>query len=951
MEFKIPKKLIEVALPLDDINEAAAKEKSIRQGHPSTMHLWWARRPLAVARAILFAQLVNDPGYERNLNRGVNRKEAERKREEYFEIIRELVQWSNSNNKEILNRAYTAIIDSWKETCQLNRNHPEVDIYFNPERLPEFHDPFSGGGAIPLEAKRLGLKSTASDLNPVAVMLNKAMIELASPFESTRPLKPETGQHDFDEHARPYHGLSSDVNFFGRMVLEKVQDKFKNIYPDLTITESRTKNRPDLKPFIGQSLPVIAWIWARTVETPNPAFPGVHTPLVSSFVLSKKAGKEAYVEPIIFGDEYKFVVRTGRAPEGLSDGTVGRKGAKCLLSGVPIPLTYIRSQGKQKRIGQRLMAMVLDGPKGRIYLQPEESDEALIEPDQSSIWRPNNPIEHVSGCTNAVVYGYETFGDLFTDRQAAVLNAFAETISSVSTEIRELANKSSEGNTYLDRYAQTVTSFLAFALGKAADYNSAMCSWISGGQTMRNTFGRQALPMVWDFAEANILGSSTGSFVSGLDQICKVIKELPVGIQGVAIQQDAATQDLSSNKVVSTDPPYYDNIPYAVLSDFFYVWMRRALKNHFPEVFPTITVPKAEELVAAPYRTGSKSTAEEFFLSGMSRAMHNISLQSHPAFPVTIYYAFKQSETKDGNTSSTGWESFLEAVIQSGLIIVGTWPVRTEGSTRMRASGSNALASSIVLVCQKRLEATDPISRREFQRQLRDEMPEALQTMIGGDSGQSPIAPVDLAQSAIGPGMAIYSRHSSVLNQDGSKMSVKDALTMINREISEFLNPDSANFDPDTLFCNDWFAQFGWSAGLYGEAEILATAKNTTVGGVADSGVALSGGGKVKLLRWAEYPQDWDPRTDDRTPVWEACHQLIRALNEQGETAAGSLLARMPEQGEPIRQLAYHLYTLCERKKWAEDARAYNELIGSWHAIVAASHEAGHKDEQIGLEF
>ena len=457
--------------------------------------------------------------------------------------------------------------------------------------------------------------------------------------------------------------------------------------------------------------------------------------------------------------------------------------------------------------------------------------------------------------------------------------------------------------------------------------------------------------MTWDFAEANPLSTSTGNFLGGIEWAKSFLENLNPVAYGHAKQADAATQSISKDKAVSTDPPYYDNIGYADLSDFFYVWLRRSLKPIYPDLFATLAVPKAEELVATPYRHGSKEKAEQFFLEGMKKALHNLAEQAHPAFPVTIYYAFKQSETKEGSTTSTGWETFLEAVIQAGFSIDGTWPMRTELSNRMIGSGTNALASSVVLVCRKRPKNAEHISRKEFQRQLRREMPEALEAMIGGSEGASPIAPVDLAQAAIGPGMAIFSQYEAVLNQNGSRMQVADALILINRAITEYLSPESGSFDNDTQFCSAWFEQYGWSKGPFGEADVLARAKGTSVDGVVEAGVVESGGGKVRLLRWKEYPADWDPTLDDRTPVWEALPHMIRRLNEDGESAAGELLARMPEKGEPLRQLAYHIYTLCERAGWAEDARAYNELIGAWHAIVTASYEVGHKGESLELDL
>ncbi len=962
--IKTPKKLIEVALPLDDINAAAAREKSIRHGHPSTLHLWWARRPLAAARAVLFAQLVNDPGYQRELGYGVNKKEAEIKREKLFQIIRDLVKWENTNNEEVLNRAREAIWESWRETCHLNRNHPQAAELFNPEKLPAFHDPFAGGGAIPLEAQRLGLESYASDLNPVAVMINKAMIEIPPKFAGQAPVGPlpegEKQQNMMEDWAGA-KGLAEDVRRYGQWMREEAFKRIGQLYPKVKITHDMVAARPDLKTYEGEELTVIAWLWARTVKSPNPAFSHVDVPLVSSFVLSSKKGKEAYIEPIIERGQYSFAVKIGTPPARAKDGTkVGRGGNfQCLVSETPIPVAEIRRQGKNGTFKQRLLAVVAEGKSGRVYLSPDEKIEEtayLAEPT----WRPETEINHNPRDIRTQLYGLDRYGDLFTSRQLVALTTFSDLVN----EAREKAIADAkafgmpddglglaEGGSGATAYGETVSVYLGFAVDKSADYWSTVCSWHSSKELIRNTFGRQAIPMTWDYAETNPFSESAGNARSGIDWAVKALALFPAKPEGFALQQDASTQSVSASKLVSTDPPYYDNIGYADLSDFFYVWMRRSLRDIYPTLFATMAVPKVEELVATPYRHGNREKADTFFMGGMTRAIHNLAVQAHPAFPVSIYYAFKQSETKEGSTTSTGWVTFLEAVIQAGFSIDGTWPMRTEMANRMIGSGTNALASSIVLVCRKRETNAEPISRRDFQRQLREEMPEALETMIGGQTGQTPIAPVDLAQAAIGPGMAIYSKYEAVLNQDGSRMSVHDALVLINRAITEYLSPDSGSFDADTQFCSNWFEQYGWSAGQFGEADTLARAKGTSVGGVKAAGVAESGSGKVRLLKWSEYESDWDPSKDDRTPIWEACHQMIRRLNNHGESAAGELLAKMPEKGEAIRQLAYHLYTLCERKKWAEEARAYNELIGSWHAIVEASHDTGHKGEQHGLDL
>lgn len=980
MTIRTPKKLIEVALPLDDINTASAREKSIRHGHPSTLHLWWARRPLAAARAVIFAQMVNDPGGERGYYAGKTRAQADAEREELFQILRDLVLWENTNNEEVLARARAAIAKSWRETCELNKGKPG----FDPEQLPAFHDPFAGGGALPLEAQRLGLESYASDLNPVAVTINKAMIEIPPRFAGRAPVGPQieaergtkkATKDAFDDWSGA-RGLAEDVRRYGAWMREQAQQRIGHLYPSIEVNpeliagtalstgatgqkDHQNTGLAGLQP--GQQLTVIAWLWARTVKSPNPAFSHVDVPLASSFILSSKAGKESYVHPVVEGDSYRFEVRTGKPPESAKAGTTAGKRAAfiCLMSGVPIDYKYIRAEGAAGRMGQRLMAIVAEGQRGRIYLAPT-ADQIAIAESAKPVWSPEMDLPNNPRDFKTPNYGLTKFGDLFTPRQLVALTTFSDLVPEAIARVRAdaLAAGMADDGRGLDAggngataYAEAVGVYLGLAADRLTDSHSSLTSWTSQRDTLRNTFARQALPMVWDYAEANPFSDSTGNFLSALAWVEKAFEGFPANPAGAVLQSDAQTQTVSKNKVISTDPPYYDNIGYADLSDFFYVWLRRSLRPIFPNLYATLAVPKAEELVATPYRHGSKEKAETFFLDGMTAAMHNLAAQAHPAFPVTIYYAFKQSDTSEGDgTHSTGWETFLEAVLRAGFTLTGTWPMRTEREGRTISSGTNALASSIVLVCRPRDAAADTISRREFQRQLREHLPEALETMIGGTSGQSPIAPVDLAQAAIGPGMAIYSQYAQVLNQDGTPMRVHDALVLINREITEYLTPDAGSFDADTLFANGWFEQYGWDEGPFGEADVLARGKGTSVAGVAEAGVVQSGAGKVRLLRWADYPTGWNPATDHRAPVWEATHHLIRALNTQGETAAGALLAAMPDKAEPVRQLAYHLYTLCERKKWAEDARAYNELITAWHAVLEASREEGPRGEQLGFE-
>lgn len=952
--IKAPKKLIEVALPLDDINAAAAREKSIRHGHPSTLHLWWARRPLAAARAVLFAQLVNDPGGERGWGKypGQTKEDAQKERERLFAIIRELVKWENTNNEELLEVAREEIRKSWRETCELNKGKPG----FDPDKLPAFHDPFAGGGAIPLEAQRLGLEAYASDLNPVAVMINKAMIEIPPKFAGKAPVGPIPDGEQADNRGVGgwtwARGLAEDVRRYGHWMRKEAEKRIGHLYPKVKITPEMAKERPDLKGYAGRELTVIAWLWARTVKSPNPAYAHVDVPLVSNFMLSTKKGKEAYVEPVIEGDSYRFDVRVGKPKdmEAAKNGTKLGRGAKfrCVMSETPIDSKYIYAEAKARGFGEKLMCVVAEGDRGRVYLSPSDSMEHIAQKAEPS-WKPDCAMPDNPRWFSPPLYGLTTFGDLFTPRQLVALNTFSDLV----LEARERVIADAKRNGWHDdgvgldagglgatAYGDAVAVYLGLAVSKMSDAQSSLCRWKNSMDQSIATFGRQAIPMVWDYSEANAFCGMAGDYIVTLKNMMRILDRHIFNAKGISQQSDAQTQGISNGKIVSTDPPYYDNIGYADLSDYFYIWLRKSLHNLFPVSFATMNVPKFEELVASPYRHGGKEKAEAFFMRGMTRALQNLCNNSSNCYATTIYYAFKQSETGESGTASTGWDSFLEAVVRSGFSITGTWPMRTELGNRMIGSGTNALASSIVLVCRKRDENAPSIPRRQFLRELKEELPEALEAMIGGKKGASPIAPVDLAQAAIGPGMAVFSRYSGVIEADGSKMTVHDALIQINKVIDEFFNEAEGDMDSDTRFCIDWFMQYGFKQAEYGQADVLARAKGTTVEGLAAAGVAESGGGKVRLLKFEEYPGNWDPERDTRTPAWEALHQLIRALRSGGEAEAGALLKKMAERTESIRQLAYRLYTLCERKGWAEEARAYNELIASWHGTMEAAEQA-----------
>lgn len=973
------KKLIEVALPLDAINKASAREKSIRHGHPSTLHLWWARRPLAAARAVIFAQMVDDPsGYvDVLLSDSKKRRAAERElkkrlaehaakqtladddaiaepeptlaevvaeieRDRLFAILEELVLWENTTNEAVLEKARAEIWQSWRRACAENADHPRAKELFDRNKLPGFHDPFAGGGALPLEAQRLGLEAYASDLNPVAVLINKAMIEIPPKFAGLPPVNPESRSDEnlFAREWKGAQGLAEDVRYYGQWMRDEAEKRIGHLYPKVEVTSEMVKFRPDLKAYAGRKLTVIAWLWARTVKSPNPAFAEVDVPLASTFMLSTKAGKEAYVEPVIEDDGYRLTVKTGKPKDtaAAKRGTKLSRGAnfQCLLSGTPIAGDYIKAEGKAGRMGARLMAIVAEGDRGRVYLSPTLEHEATARRAKPE-WKPDVEISGTTQYLGIKPYGMDLFSQLFSDRHLVVLATFSDLVQEARDRIRRDAdgvgffNRSSDASasTAAD-YADGVSVYLGCGVSRAADYWNRNATWEPGGSFVAHAFTRQAIAMVWDYAESNPFSDASGNWSATCIQwIERVLQALTPAADGYSELADAQKQSISDSKVISTDPPYYDNVPYADLSDFFYVWLRRSMRTTFPDLFATLAVPKSEELVAFAYRHNGKEGAEEFFLNGMTQAMHRIAEQTHPAFPVSIYYAFKQVESDEVGIASTGWDTFLAAIIDAGLTVSGTWPVRTEREVRTRGIGSNALASSIILVCRPRNARAPTATRREFITALKAELPQAMTHLQRGN-----IAPVDLAQAAIGPGMGVYTRYAKVLDAEGKPLGVRDALALINQTLDEALAEQEGDFDADSRWALTWFEQSGFAEGEYGVAEQLSKSKNTSVAGLVEAGILASKSGKVRLLRPDELPADWDPTNDPRLTAWEMVHQLIRVLEANGESAAAELAARLGAKAEAARELCYRLYTLCERKKRAAEALSYNGLVQSWPEIV-----------------
>ncbi|WP_300331713.1 DUF1156 domain-containing protein, partial [Accumulibacter sp.] len=925
-----------------------------------TLHLWWARRPLAAARAVIFAQMVDDPSAHPDLFPTEEKQERERQR--LFRIIEKLVQWENTTNESVLQQARDEIWQSWRDTCAEvrqgsgARESSTVDdrarllALYDPDKLPAFHDPFAGGGALPLEAQRLGLESYASDLNPVAVLINKAMIEIPPKFAGRPPVNPEALRKlDATGSWRGASGLAEDVRYYGQWMRDEAEKRIGHLYPKIEVTAEMAKEQPDLKPYVGRQLTVIAWLWARTVRSPNPAFAHIEVPLASTFMLSTKAGKEAYVEPVIEEDGYRFTVKVGKPSDvaAAKNGTKLARGAnfKCVMSGAPIASDHIYGEANGGRMRARLMAIVAEGDRGRVYLAPTSEMEAIALTAQPE-WKPEVAMPENPRWFSPPLYGLKTYGDLFTPRQLVALTTFSDLVQDARGRVKRdamAAGLPDEGEALARggggavAYAEAVAVYLAFAVDRVVDRHTSVATWDSSPSKLqlRNTFARQAIAMTWDFGEGNPFCMSSGTWSPSVEWVAKSLDFLPGVPSGVALQADACTQDASRHRAVSTDPPYYDNIGYADLSDFFYVWLRRSLKPVFPDLFATLTVPKAEELVATPYRHGGKGKAEAFFLDGMTQAMQRLAEQAHPAFPVTIYYAFKQAESggADG-TTNTGWDTFLAAVIEAGFSISGTWPMRTELGNRMIGSGTNALASSIVLVCRQRPATAPTATRRDFISALKAELPQALARLQAGN-----IAPVDLAQAAIGPGMAVYTRYAKVLDAEGKALPVRAALVLINQTLDEVLAEQEGDFDADSRWALTWFEQTGFAEGDYGVAEQLSKSRNTSVGGLAEAGILLSRAGRVRLLKPAELPANWDPLTDKRLTHWEIVHQLIRALESGGESAAAGLVAKLGSKAETARELCYRLYTLCERRKRAAEAMAYNGLVQSWPEIARLAAE------------
>ena len=913
------KKLIETSLPLEAINAAASREKSIRHGHPSTLHLYWARRPLAAARAVWFAQLVDDPASRPDLF--PTEQEQEKERERLHRLIEDLVIWENSNNEALLREAKEAIKQS------------------NDGKLPAALDPFAGGGAIPLEAQRLGLTSEASDLNPLAVLLNKAMIEYPPKFDGWQPVHPGAKEQSHYQRAQ---GLAEDIRYYGQWMRDQAWDKIGHLYPKVT--------GPD-----GQEHTVIAWIWARTVQSPNPANP-IETPLVRSWWLSKRKGKEAWVKAEVQDGQVTYEVQhDADGPKGKEDGTIGRRGGRAVGDKTPFSLQYVREEGRSRRIGSNLMAVVADGPSGRLYVNPDPGQReaaAVSKPENV----PNPEIGHYPRDIKTQTYGMTTWDQLFTNRQLMALTTFSDLVAQAREQVLSDALESGlpSGDPLescgggATAYADAVATYLALAVSRLVDYSSNLCTWHSSGEKMSHVFTRQAIPMVWDYAEVNPFSSSSGNFLGQLAWVAKVVDRLPAEPPGLAVQADATSRDYSG-RAVQTDPPYYDNIGYSDLSDFFYVWLRRSLQDFQPDLVRTMLTPKVEELVANPYRQGSEEEAQQFFVDGFNQVFAKMRERADRSIPLALYYAYKQQDAEDDGKTATGWHTLLDGLIDAGWQVTATWPMRSELSNRLLARGRNVLASSIVLACRPRPEDAPAISRRQFVHELKRELPKAVRRLMEGG-----MAPVDLAQAAIGPGISVFSRYSRVREADGNDMSVRDALLLINSTLDEVLDEQESDFDPDTRFAVKWYRQYDWGQDNAGIADQLARSSDTSLGELERGEIFEARGGKARLLSPRELEGDWDPETDKKISVWEATIRLAAVLNKSGAEAVADLLADVGTRVDlgAVKELGFLLYHDAEDKGRTQDALLFNGLVTSWGDLKQqAERRDGMKSTQGSLDI
>jgi putative DNA methylase len=868
------RKLIEAALPLDAINAASRADKDRKTGTIRNIHKWFAPMPTPAWRALLFASVVDDPG-------------TAEEREALWSLIEELVASGPEPPAEsVLARAKNAI-----------RTSVGHDV-------PLVLDPFCGGGSTLVEALRLGLPARGSDLNPVPTLISRALVTLLPTVSGQGPFSESHGQVAMSGDGRA--GFVTDVLAYAEGVRESAQRALAANYP-----QSPAGNT------------VYAWLWARTALCSNPAC-GKRTVLATSWWLSKRKGERAWLLPATTRDSDEVEFRIETAGDGPVPPPKTGRGAtfSCLHCAASIGEEHLAREGEHGRLAVRLLALAcIDGEKKRTFELPDETQTlAAYGVQEDPALRDLN----VSDGGGRQRFGCDTYADIFLPRQALALDTFARAVDGVRDRV---IGDGADGN-----YADTVATFLGLCVGRLAHANSSQCRWNVAATgfipKIEPAFGRHDLPMSWDFAESNPFAGSVGDWNQVVKTALRAVRLAPLtgsAATGLADARRAIPESERGQVLVATDPPYFGHIDYSELSDYFYIWLRRALRRVHPDLFSVLVPPRRDELVALPSRhDGSSAGAYNYFVSGFTEVFRNLCQGQDERFPMLIVYAHRE-----GERGTAGWEAMLEAVLAAGLMVVGTLPLHATRNQRMTGLGTNALATYVVMVCRPRPDDAARITRQDLVRLLRAELVDAVSEFQAAS-----IAPVDLAQAVIGPGMQIYSRHGAVLETDGSRVNVGAALSVINRTLAEIIDEQEADLDAPSRWAVTWYEQHGLESASFGEADQLARAKGTSADELVRAGIVDSGGNKVALIPRDEMPDEWSPATDAIPTAWEAVQHLVVALSVGGEQQAAATYRTLGQLADPARELAYRLFRVAEGAGLSDEALAYNGLVTSWSEIA-----------------
>ncbi len=859
-------------------------------------------------------------------------EDQQAERDRLHDIITKLVVWENTDetkaeNRVLLDSARYEIARSVARAYQeIPPTEPTEVMRYLAEKAPPVYDPFSGGGSIPLEAQRLGLRTIGSDLNPVAVLITKALIELPPKFANQAPVNPDADPMGFslgrgkNRKTAPWRGatgLANDVRYYGRWIRTMVFQQIGEIFPKAKLLD-------------GTEATVIAWLWARNIPCPNPAC-GMPIPLMTTFNLSNKKGNEHWAKPILDHEAKTVSFAVQNNDHGVPrNGTASGKGAMCISCDGAVPISYVREQARNGNMAEQMIAVVAEGNRKRMFLSPTREHIRAAQSGKPS-WRPGGTLPERARSISVQVYGFTRWEDLFTERQLTVLSNLGDVLSDAR---EKLARDGASAE-----YADAVSTYLALAIGRSVNAYSSFARWQNTGDKVAGVFTNQGIPMIWDFAEVNPFSESTQHWYGQVKWIAEVIERLPSDTNaGAAYQADAATTSYNNDgPVIATDPPYYGQVHFADSSDFFYVWLRPLLRDIYPNLFSGMQVPKAEEMIASQFRF---ENPRERFEGLLGQTLTLMGEDCSPEFPSSIFYAYRQQEEEREGRISTGWDTILSALTSSGFQIIGTWPMRTERPGRTNSLGVNALASSVVLVCRPRPENAPTATRRQFLDALEAELPSSLDHLTSG----SHIAPVDLAQAAIGPGIQIYSRYSRVETIDGEQVTVREALAAINRVIAEYDEQTQGNLDGETRFCLGWLRQNGYEEGLYGEAQNLARAMNVSVEELRDSHRLLTAStGSVSLLPEDEYGPNRRAGLQEMS-AWESCFRMAYHLDPNREDGGGiegaaGVARAMGSDAESVERLARILYNHYDRKDDSRRAVMFNNLVTEWQDILTRAQD------------